>query len=213
MHDKVSIYCALLTPQWKQSLRSPSMQVGDTWSLKCTIARLDRQNRKFPPTMIITEAKNAHFFMCKRTAFVHQKLRDFVKMTLTRAIDCDLCRTESFCVKRDSSRVTIFLNVTRVESESPKVVTRVESLTRVTLSLQISVTYFIKRFQSIFTVGVWRMYPFNLPLLALPTYQHRVWKVLILKSGPGRSLKHHKPNIHFWSTILVRMPYFSREWK
>ena len=75
------------------------------------------------------------------------------------------------------------------------------------------VTYFTKRFQSIFTVGVWRMYPFNLPLLALPTYQHRVWKVLILKSGPGRSLKHHKPNIHFWSTILVRMPNFSREWK
>ena len=34
-----------------------------------------------------------------------------------------------------SSRVTIFLNVTRVESESPKIVTRVESLTLVTLSL------------------------------------------------------------------------------
>ena len=42
---------------------------------------------------------------------------------------------ESFCEKRDSTRVTIFLNVTRVESESPKIVTRVESLTRVTLSL------------------------------------------------------------------------------
>ena len=27
-HDNVSIYCALLTPQWKQSLRSTSMQVG-----------------------------------------------------------------------------------------------------------------------------------------------------------------------------------------
>jgi len=34
-----------------------------------------------------------------------------------------------------SSQVTIFLNVTRVESESPKIVTRVESLTLVTLSL------------------------------------------------------------------------------
>jgi len=42
---------------------------------------------------------------------------------------------ESFCKKRDSTRVTIFLNVTRVESESPKIVTRVESLTRITLSL------------------------------------------------------------------------------
>jgi len=29
-------------------------------------------------------------------------------------------RVESFCEKRDSSRVTIFFNVTRVESESPK---------------------------------------------------------------------------------------------
>ena len=34
-------------------------------------------------------------------------------------------RVESFCEKRDSSRVTIFLNVTRVESESLKIVTRV----------------------------------------------------------------------------------------
>jgi len=46
-----------------------------------------------------------------------------------------LTRVESFCEKRDSSRVTIFFNMTRVELESPKIVTRVESLTRVTLSL------------------------------------------------------------------------------
>jgi len=51
-------------------------------------------------------------------------------------------RVESFCEKRDSSRVTIFLNVTRVESESLKIVTRVESLTRVTLSLEDSVGRF-----------------------------------------------------------------------
>ena len=36
----------------------------------------------------ITEAKNAHFLVCKRTGFAHQRLRDFVKMTLTRIIDC-----------------------------------------------------------------------------------------------------------------------------
>jgi len=41
---------------------------------------------------------------------------------------------KSFCGKGDSSRVTIFFNVTRVESEPPKIATRVESLTRVTLS-------------------------------------------------------------------------------
>jgi len=55
-----------------------------------------RQNRKFAPILIITETKNAYFFVCKRTGFVHHELRDFVKMTLTR--------------------VTIFLKVTRVKS-------------------------------------------------------------------------------------------------
>jgi len=58
--------------------------------------------------LIITEAKNAHFFKCTRSGFVYQELRDFVKMT----------RVESFCEKRDSSRVTIFLNVTRVIDSS-----------------------------------------------------------------------------------------------
>jgi len=35
---------------------------------------------------------------------------------------------------------------------------------------KISVAYFTKWFQRIFTVGGWRMYPFNLPLLA-PAYK------------------------------------------
>jgi len=46
-----------------------------------------------------------------------------------------MTRVESFYEKRDSSRVTIFLNAIRVESESPKIATRIESLTRVALSL------------------------------------------------------------------------------
>jgi len=45
-------------------------------------------------------------------------------------------RVESFCEKCDWSRVTIVLNVTGVESKSPKIVTRLMSLTRVTLSLK-----------------------------------------------------------------------------
>ena len=45
----------------------------------------------------------------------------------SRVIDCDSSLVESFYEKRDSSRVTIFLNVTRVESELPKIMTRVES--------------------------------------------------------------------------------------
>jgi len=56
--------------------------------------------------LIITEAKNGHFFVCKRIEFVYPRLRDFVKLTLTRVIDCD-------SKNRD----------------------RVESLTRFTLSL------------------------------------------------------------------------------
>jgi len=62
-HDNVSIYCALLTPQWKQSVRPSSVQVGETCSLKCRIAWPDKQNKKFAPILIITEAKNAHFFV------------------------------------------------------------------------------------------------------------------------------------------------------
>jgi len=31
-------------------------------------------------------SKNAHFFVCKRTGFVNQELRDFAKMTLTRRL-------------------------------------------------------------------------------------------------------------------------------
>ena len=85
-HDKVSIHCVLLTPQWKLSLKSPSMQAGESWSFKFSIARLDKRNRKFSPISIITKAKNDHVFVCPRTGFVHQELRDFVKLTLTRVL-------------------------------------------------------------------------------------------------------------------------------
>jgi len=44
---------------------SASAQIGDASSLKCSIAQLDSQNRKFPPILIITKAKNPHFFVCK----------------------------------------------------------------------------------------------------------------------------------------------------
>jgi len=81
-------------------------QVGETLSLKCSIARLDRQNRKFPPILIITEAKNVHFFACKRSGFVHQELRDFVKVTLTRVSSSWLWLESGQSVE----------NVTRVES-------------------------------------------------------------------------------------------------
>jgi len=69
--------------------------------------------------MNVTEAKNTHFFACRRTGFAHQRLRDFVKITMTRVASHWLWLESSHS---DSSRVTIFLNATRVESESPKIV-------------------------------------------------------------------------------------------
>jgi len=42
--------------------------------------------------LITTEAKKAHFFVCKRTVFVNETFGDFVKMTLTPVFDCHSCR-------------------------------------------------------------------------------------------------------------------------
>jgi len=60
--------------------------------------------------VIITEAKNAHSFVYKRTGFVHQELRDFVKMTLTQVSShwLNVTRVESghHFSQRVSSRVT-----------------------------------------------------------------------------------------------------------
>jgi len=120
------------------SLDSVSANLGHHWSNKCS-------------------------FLCVQTNWVCRSgTPTFCKKWLwleSRVIDCDssrvilwktwlesshfvknVTRVESFCEKRDSSRVTIFLNVTRVESESPKIAIRVESLTRVMLSLQVPTT-------------------------------------------------------------------------
>ena len=102
---------------------------GD-WSLKSSIERLDKQHRKFATILIITEAKIALFFKCTRSGFVYQKLRDFVKMTLTRVSSHCLWLELSHSVKnvtrlessnhfsqRDSSRVQVTKNrdLSRVE--------------------------------------------------------------------------------------------------
>jgi len=137
----IGLYCALLAPQWKANLRSTSVQVMNTWPLGSSITRLESQNRKFAPILNITGPKNDHFFVCKQTGFVDQRLWDFAKITLTRVSSHWLWLESSRVILwktwLESSRVTVFLNVTRLESESPKIVTRVrvESLTRFTLSL------------------------------------------------------------------------------
>jgi len=132
-HDDVSIglYCVLLAPQWNSNLRSTFVQVMNTWPLRYRITRLESQNRKFAPILIINGPKNDHFFVCKQTGFVDQRLWDFAKMTLTRVSSHWLWLRSSRVILWktwiESSRVIIFLNMTRVESESPKIMTRVKS--------------------------------------------------------------------------------------
>jgi len=92
-------------PCWplSESLRSTSVQVGNTWFLKCSTEQLDRQNKIFAPILIITEAKYAHFSVCKRIGFVHQELKDFVKMTLTQVSSHWLWLESSHSVKNVTS--------------------------------------------------------------------------------------------------------------
>ena len=68
-------------------------------------------------------SKKCYFFVCKRSGFVHQELRDFVKMALTRVSSDRLWLEPSHSVKkvtrddsshrlfqRDSSRVRVTKN-------------------------------------------------------------------------------------------------------
>jgi len=119
----VGLYCALLASQWKTNLRSTSVQLMNTWPLGYSITRLESQNRKFAPILIITGPKSDHFFVCKQTGFVDQRLWDFAKMTLTRVSSHWLWLESSHSVKnvtrvelnhhlsqRDSSRVRVTKN-------------------------------------------------------------------------------------------------------
>jgi len=58
-HDDVSIglYCALLALQRKANLRSTSVKVMNTLPLGYSMTRLENQNRKFAPILIITGPK------------------------------------------------------------------------------------------------------------------------------------------------------------
>ena len=75
---------------------------------------------------------------------------------------------------------------------------------------KISVAHFTKWFQSIFTVGGWRTYPFNVPLLApayIPTQSCK--RVSFWSLNPSRA-RNHKPDIYFWSPIHVWKPTLPR---
>jgi len=64
--------------------------------------------------LIITEARNIHFFVRKRTGFAHQEFKDMVKMTLTRVDSfCEKVNrveTSHHFSKRGSSRVRVTKN-------------------------------------------------------------------------------------------------------
>ena len=75
---------------------------------------------------------------------------------------------------------------------------------------EISVAYFTKWFQYIFTVGGWRMYPFNLPLLP-PAYIHTqsCKRASFWSLNPARTRL--KSDIYFWSPSKAQNPYLPRE--
>ena len=114
--DKESIYCALVSPQWQQSLRSHSVQAGDTWSLKCSIARVDSQNSTFAQAW--SPLKQKCSFLCVQTHWVClsgtqrycENDSDLSLESLTRT------RVESPFSQQDSSRFQVTKIVTRVEA-------------------------------------------------------------------------------------------------
>jgi len=104
-HDDVSIcpYCALLAPQWKPNLRSTSVQVMNTWPLGYSITRLESQNRKFAPILIITGPKNDIFLYANKLGLSirdSEILKNDSDSSLESLI---MTRVESFCEQRDSS--------------------------------------------------------------------------------------------------------------
>ena len=96
-------YCALLAPQWKPNLRSTSVQVMNTWPLGYSITRLESQNRKFAPILIITGPKNDIFLYANKLGLSirdSEILKNDSDSSLESLI---MTRVESFCEQRDSS--------------------------------------------------------------------------------------------------------------
>jgi len=121
-HDKVSICCSLLSPQWKQSLRSTSVEVGDTWSLKCSIERLDRQNKI---------CANLDHHWSKKCSFLYMQTKWVCPSGTQRFCKNDIVNvifTKSLIVNDSSHSVKTWL-------ESLLISKWLESMTRVTLSL------------------------------------------------------------------------------
>ena len=93
-------------------------------------------------------------------------------------------------------KLQIFLLLLGIMHAAPptKISTDILLTAAKTFGLKISVAFFTKLFQFIFTVGGWRMYPFNLPLLA-PAYIPRqsCTRASFWSLNPARA-RNHSPN-------------------
>jgi len=72
----------------------------------------------------------------------------------------------------------------------------------------ISVAYFAKWFQSIFTVGEWRMYPFNLPLLAATYIPTQSCKRASFWSLNPTGVRNHKPELGPSPTLIFEARFW-----
>ena len=140
-HDKVSIYCALLTPSVKAKAQ---VYVCASWGhlvLEMWRSTTRQSKQKICANLDHHWSKKCSF-LCVQTNWVC--LSEAQRFCKNGSVSSYWLWLESRHSVKNVTRVTIFLNVTRIESESPKITTRVESLTRVTLSLHFTQTKYFK---------------------------------------------------------------------
>jgi len=109
-----TIICQYVLPCWplseKQSLRFISVIVWNNCSLKCSIIRPDSQKRKYPPIFDHHWSKKTLLYRtCKQIRFVHQRLRDFVKITLARVSSYWLWLESSLVSKHEYQNISLLV--------------------------------------------------------------------------------------------------------
>ena len=133
------MWCQYVVPCWslseKQTLRSTSVQIGDTWSL-----------RQHSTTRHLTENLCQSWSSLKQKMLIFCVQTNWVCPSETQRFCKNDCLESSHSVKH-VTRVESPCYSTWLESESPKIVTRVKSLARVTLSLISSNEKYKKRLE------------------------------------------------------------------
>jgi len=127
-HDKVSIYCAPTDPSVKAKSQVCLYASWGHLILKMQHSTTRQSKQKISPILDHHWSKKSSF-LCEQTDWVCPSgTQRFCKNDSDSILESlTVTRDESLCEKRDSTRVSTFFNVTRVESESSKNVTRVES--------------------------------------------------------------------------------------